>query len=60
MSARSIFDWRGQPSASGADLMRGRVAPNKTHGPLNTTGKNLTTNINTEPVRIVRTKGASI
>ncbi|NQW80615.1 MAG: hypothetical protein HQ445_05510 [Polaromonas sp.] len=29
MTTKSVFDWRGQPSASGVALMRGLVAPIK-------------------------------
>ena len=48
MIARSIFDWKGQPSASGADLMRGRIAPSREVAPsesISNAKRNVTTKL---------------
>lgn len=55
------FDWRGQPSTTGKALNRTHKAQKDLPKQISTFGKgNLTTSINTERHRVVRTSKAAI
>ena len=68
-STPSPFRWKGTPSEIGKSLVKatGTAPPAKNHPMRNAEGQKVssasrapTANINTEPVRITRAKGAAI